>query len=76
MIEYTLISSILDRICEMTKRPLEYPRDDTILDPVWHLLEIKTWGIEWKRVIDKTNEWVRWRWAKAKISKESLALLK
>jgi len=25
----TLISSIIDRICEMTKKPLEYPRDDT-----------------------------------------------
>jgi hypothetical protein len=28
MIEYTLISSILDRICEITTRPWEYPRDD------------------------------------------------
>jgi hypothetical protein len=28
MIEYTLISSILDRICKTTKKkPLEYPRD-------------------------------------------------
>jgi hypothetical protein len=25
----TLISSIPNRICEMTKKPLEYPRDDT-----------------------------------------------
>ncbi len=25
----TLISSILNRICEMTKKPLKYPRDDT-----------------------------------------------
>jgi hypothetical protein len=28
-IEYTLISSILDRICEMTTKPWEYPRSDT-----------------------------------------------
>jgi hypothetical protein len=34
MIEYMLISNILDRICEMTKKPLEYPRDDTKLDPL------------------------------------------
>jgi hypothetical protein len=33
MIEYTLISSILDRFYEMTKKSLEYPRDDTRLDP-------------------------------------------
>jgi hypothetical protein len=26
MIEYTLITSILERICKMTKKPLEYPR--------------------------------------------------
>jgi hypothetical protein len=26
MIEYTLISSILDKICEMTTKPWEYPR--------------------------------------------------
>ncbi len=29
MIEYTLISSMLDRICEMTTKPWEYPRNDT-----------------------------------------------
>jgi len=40
------------------------------------LLEIKTWGIEWKGVIDKTYEWVACQWANAKINKESLALLK
>jgi hypothetical protein len=33
MIEYTLISSILDKICEMTTKPWEYPRDDTWLLP-------------------------------------------
>jgi hypothetical protein len=34
MIEYTLISTILDKICEMTKKKLEYLRNDTILDPL------------------------------------------
>ncbi len=33
MIEYTLISSILDRICEMIKTPLRYLRDPTLLNP-------------------------------------------
>jgi hypothetical protein len=44
MIEYTLISSILDRICEMTTKPFEYPRDLTSLDPLKNSLKIKTWG--------------------------------
>jgi hypothetical protein len=34
MIEYTLILNILYKIREMTKKPLEYPRDDTKLDPL------------------------------------------
>jgi lipopolysaccharide biosynthesis regulator YciM len=76
MIEYTLMSSILDRICEMTKKLLEYPRDDTKLNPFRHLLEIRTWEIEWKKVIDKIVEWLAWRWANAKIDKESIALMK
>jgi hypothetical protein len=46
---YTLISSILDRICEMTTKPLEYPRDLTLLDPLKNLLEIRTWGTKWKK---------------------------
>jgi hypothetical protein len=29
MIEYTLNSNILDKICKMTTKPLEYPRDPT-----------------------------------------------
>jgi hypothetical protein len=33
MIEYTLILGILNKICEMTKQPLEYLRDDTWLVP-------------------------------------------
>jgi hypothetical protein len=57
VIEYTLISIILDRICEMTKESFEYPKYDTKLDPLQHLLEIRTWGTKWKRIIDKTNEW-------------------
>jgi hypothetical protein len=52
MIEYKLISSILDIICEMTTKPWEYPRDDIQLFPLQHLLAIRTWGIEWKRIID------------------------
>jgi hypothetical protein len=40
------------------------------------LLKIRTWGLEWKTQIDKTNEWVAWWWANAKIDKESLTLLK
>jgi hypothetical protein len=31
MIEYTLISNILNKICEMTIKPLEYPRNETQL---------------------------------------------
>jgi hypothetical protein len=58
MIEYTLISTILEKICEMTKKLLEYPRGNTRLDPFKHLFEIKTWGTKWKKVIDKTMEWV------------------
>ncbi len=48
MIEYTLISSILDKICEMTTKSLEYPRDPTLLNPFKNLLKIKTWGTKWK----------------------------
>jgi hypothetical protein len=45
MIEYTLISRKLDRICEMTTKPLEYPKNPTLLGPLKNLLEIKIWGI-------------------------------
>jgi hypothetical protein len=45
MIEYTLILSIMDRMCEITTKPWQYPRNDTWLLPLQHLLEIKTWGI-------------------------------
>jgi hypothetical protein len=60
MIEYTLILSILDRICEMTTKPLEYLRDPTLLDPLKNLLKIKIWGTKWKRKINKTTEWATW----------------
>jgi hypothetical protein len=58
MIEYTLISSILEKLCEMTTKPWECQRDDGWLFPLQHLLEIKTWGKEWKRIVDKIDEWV------------------
>ncbi len=76
IIEYMLISSILHRIYEMTKKTMEYPRDETRLVPLQHLLEIRTWGTKWKRAIDKTNEWVAWQWVNAKIDKENLTLFK
>jgi len=76
MIEYTLISSIPNRICEMTTKPLEYRKDPTQLNPFKNLLKTKTWRIEWKRQIDKIIKWAIWRWANAKIDKENLALLK
>jgi hypothetical protein len=56
MIEYTLISSIVDRICKMIQTPLEYPRNPTLLNPLKQLLEIRTWGTKWKSQIDKRNE--------------------
>jgi hypothetical protein len=34
MIEYTLISSILDKICEMTTKPWECQRNDIWLLPL------------------------------------------
>jgi hypothetical protein len=34
MIEYSLISNILDRKCEMTKKTMEYPRDESKLIPL------------------------------------------
>jgi hypothetical protein len=55
---------------------LEYPRDDTRLNPLQHLLEIKTWGTKWKSVTNKAIEWSTWQWANVKINKESIALMK
>jgi hypothetical protein len=57
MIEYTIFSSILNKICEMTTKPWEYLKNDTRLLPLQHLLEIRTWGTKWKRTINKINEW-------------------
>jgi hypothetical protein len=45
----------------MTKKLLEYLRDDIKLNPLQILPEIKTWGIKWKKIIDKTNEWATWQ---------------
>ncbi len=53
----------------MMKMPLEFPRDPTMLDPLKQLLQIKTWGSQWKKKIDKTNEWVAWQWVNAKTNK-------
>jgi len=60
MIEYTLISIILDIIWKMIKTSLKFPRNPALLNPLKQLLEIRTWGSEWKKQIDKTNEWVAW----------------
>jgi hypothetical protein len=60
MNKYTLISSILDRICKMTTKPLEFPRDPTLLESLSNLLKIRTWGTKWKRQIDKTTKWAAW----------------
>jgi hypothetical protein len=49
IIEYTLISRILERICEMTTKPWECQRDDNRKLPLQHLLKIKTWGEKWKK---------------------------
>jgi hypothetical protein len=49
MIEYTLISSILERICEMSTNPEECQRDDSQLHLFQHFLEIRTWGKKWKK---------------------------
>jgi hypothetical protein len=47
MIEYTIISNILDKIRKMIKTPLKYPRNPTLLDPFKHLLKTRTWGSKW-----------------------------
>jgi hypothetical protein len=43
MIEYMLISNILEKIYEMIKKPLKYLKDNTKLNSLMHLLEIRTW---------------------------------
>ncbi len=35
---------------------MEYSRDNNKLYPLRHLLKMRTWGIEWKKIIDKTVE--------------------
>jgi hypothetical protein len=76
MIKYTIISNILEKIYEMTKKTLEHPRDNTRLDPLMHLFKIRTWGIECKRVIDKTMEWATWQWANVKMDKKNISIMR
>jgi hypothetical protein len=38
------------------------------------LLEIRIWGIKWKREIDKTNDLATSRWTKAKINKRKFSI--
>jgi phage major head subunit gpT-like protein len=40
------------------------------------LLKIRTWGIEWKRIINKIKEWVAWQWANAKMDKKNLFIMR
>jgi hypothetical protein len=54
----------------MTTKPRECQKDDTQLLPLQYLLELRHWGKEWKRTINKTNEWVAWRWMNVKIDKK------
>jgi hypothetical protein len=76
MIEYTLISSILDKVCEMTKKTLKYLRDDIRLDPygIFSKSEHGEPGMKW--VIDKIDKWAAWQWANVNINKKNIALLK
>ncbi len=60
MIEYTLISIILDKICEMKKKPLKYLRYYIRLDPFWHFLKIKTWGTWNEKGNRQINKWAAW----------------
>ncbi len=57
------------------KKSLEYPRNDTRLVPLQHLLENITWGTKWKRAIEKTNEWATWWRANAKIDKKKSCII-
>jgi phage major head subunit gpT-like protein len=47
-----------------------------MLDPFKHLLEIRTWGTEWKKVIDKIVEWVAWLWTNVKMEKYNLSIMR
>ncbi len=52
MIKYTLISSILNKICEMTTKPLEYPGDATLLEfdrnqNMGNRMETANWQNNW-----------------------------
>jgi hypothetical protein len=41
MIEYTLIPSILNKICKMTTKLLEYSKNPTLLNPLKNLLKFR-----------------------------------
>jgi hypothetical protein len=51
MIEYRIISSILDKICKMTTKTLEYPRDLTLLDPTKNFARNQNMG----NIMEKAN---------------------
>jgi hypothetical protein len=55
---------------------LEYPKNITKLNPFMHLLKIKTWGTEWKRIIDKTMEWATQQWANVNMDQKNLFIMK
>jgi hypothetical protein len=76
MIEYMLLSSILEKTCKMTKKSLEYPKDNTMFDPFRHLFKIRTWGTKWKKVINKIVEWAAWQLANVKMDKENLFIMR
>ncbi len=61
MIEYTLISSILDKICEITKKK-RWNIHEMILyqTPSGIFSKLKHGELGMKRVIDKINEWAAW----------------
>jgi hypothetical protein len=46
-----LIWRILERICEMTKNPLEYPRDNTKLDPP----KAFAWDQNMENIMEESN---------------------
>ncbi len=59
----------------MTKKMLEYPRDNTKLNPPQAFVRNQNMG-KWKRVIDKIEDQVAWQWANSKMDKESLYIMK
>jgi hypothetical protein len=56
MIEYTLISSILDKICEMTTKPCNCPRYDILVTPLLTF----AWNQNMGNIMEKNNWQNRW----------------